>query len=47
MAYLLGILPENLKIQFVKFMNKDVITSIPFLQNRPDTFYLNYMENFH
>jgi hypothetical protein len=46
MNYLLEILPANLKIQLVKFMNKDAISKVPFLRNLPDSFYLTYMEKF-
>jgi hypothetical protein len=46
MNFLLDILPGNLKIPLVKFIHKDAIKKIPLLQNRPDSFYLNYMEKF-
>ena len=44
MNYLLKILPANLKIQLTRLIYKDVIAVIPFLQNRSDRFYLNYLE---
>jgi hypothetical protein len=40
----LKILPANLKIKLVQFMYKETIDQIPFLQKRPDTFYLHYLE---
>lgn len=43
-AHILRILPANLKIKLVQFMYKDTINQIPFLQKRPDTFYLHYLE---
>lgn len=44
MGYLLTILPANLKCQLAKFLNRDAIEAVPFLQDRSDTFYLNYLE---
>jgi CRP-like cAMP-binding protein len=44
MGYLFKLLPATLKIQLSKFLNRDAIALVPFLQNRPDTFYLNYLE---
>jgi len=46
MGYLFSLLPASLKIQLTRFLNKDAIERIPFLQNRADTFYLNYLEKF-
>ena len=43
-SYLLNILPANLKIQLTRFMYKDSIAKVPFLQKRSDRFYLTYME---
>ena len=44
MSYLLAILPANLKIQLIRFLYKDTIDQIPFLQGRADRFYLCYLE---
>ena len=44
MEYLLEILPANLKILLVKFIHKSNIEAIPFLRNKPDTFYLSYLD---
>ena len=46
MGYLFSLLPASLKIQLNRFLNKDAIERVPFLQNRSDTFYLNYIEKF-
>lgn len=46
MSFLLEVLPASLKIQLNRFLNKTAIENIPFLQNRLDSFYLNYMEKF-
>lgn len=44
MSYLLTILPANLKIQLTRFLHKDTIAQIPFLEARSDRFYLSYLE---
>ena len=46
MDYLLTILPASIKIELTKFLHKGNIHIIDFLKNRPDSFYLNYLEKF-
>ena len=46
MDYLLTILPASIKIELTKFLHKNNIHIIEFLRNRPDSFYLNYLEKF-
>lgn len=46
MGYLFDVLPASLKIQLTRFLNRDAIERVPFLKNRSDTFYLNYLEKF-
>lgn len=46
MDYLLTILPASIKIELTKFLHKGNILIIDFLKNRPDSFYLNYLEKF-
>jgi hypothetical protein len=46
MYYLFKLLPATLKINLSKFLNKDAIEVAPFLQDRPDTFILNYLDKF-
>mmetsp|Transcript_20161 Transcript_20161/g.14876 ORF Transcript_20161/g.14876 Transcript_20161/m.14876 type:complete len:172 (+) Transcript_20161:1346-1861(+) len=36
-------LPINLKLQLQKFIYKEAINTIPFLQNRSDQFYIKYL----
>jgi hypothetical protein len=44
MNFLLQILPANLQIQLTRFIYKDIIEKIPFLKNRSDRFYLQYLD---
>ena len=46
MGYLFDVLPASLKIQLIRFLNREAIELVPFLKNRSDTFYLNYLEKF-
>ena len=46
MGNLFKLLPATLKIQLQKFLHKDSIEAVPFLQDRPDTFILNYLDKF-
>ena len=46
MGYLFDVLPASLKIQLIRFLNREAIERVPFLRNRSDTFYLNYLEKF-
>jgi len=43
---LFEVLPAPLKIQLTRFLNKDAIERVPFLQGREELFYLNYLEKF-
>lgn len=43
---LTAMLPATLKIALLRFLNKESIQNVKFLQNRSDTFYLNYLEKF-
>ena len=45
-GYLFEVLPATLKIALTRFLNKDAIERVPFLQGKDDTFYLNYLEKF-
>lgn len=44
MDYIFKLLPATLKIQLSKFRYEKFINVVPFLQDRPDTFYLNYLD---
>ena len=46
MGYLFEVLPAALKIQLIRFLNREAIERVPFLGNRSDAFYLNYLEKF-
>jgi len=45
-SYLLEILPAAMKIELSQFLNRQALETIRFLQERPDSFYLNYLEKF-
>lgn len=44
MNSLLKVLPPNLTTRLALFLYHDAISTVPFLQNRDQTFYLNYLD---